>query len=130
MAKKAVKQLTTKGTRNLTVATPKKLTAIKDKYTQTQIIQHLTEETELTAKEIKAVFDSLSQLAKRHVMKRGSGEFRVPGLGVKISRKIKLATKKRRGRNPATGEEIVIPAKPKREVIRVTALKALKETLA
>ena len=31
------------------------------------------------------------------------------------------------GRNPATGEEMVIAAKPKRDVVKVTALKAMKE---
>lgn len=62
-------------------------------------------------------------------MKRGSGEFAVPDMGVKITRKTKPATKKRMGRNPKTGEAIVIAAKPKREVIRIRALKGLKEVL-
>ena len=37
------------------------------------------------------------------------------------------ATKQRMGRNPATGEEIVIKAKPATIRVRVTALKRLKE---
>ena len=39
------------------------------------------------------------------------------------------ATKKRMGRNPATGEEIVIPAKPATTRVRVTALKKLKDMI-
>jgi DNA-binding protein HU-beta len=37
------------------------------------------------------------------------------------------ATKKRLGRNPATGAEIMIPAKPASIRVRVAALKRLKE---
>jgi nucleoid DNA-binding protein len=33
------------------------------------------------------------------------------------------------GRNPATGEEIVIPAKPATTRVRVTALKKLKDMI-
>lgn len=109
--------------------TEKKLKAIKDKQTQTQVIGAIAEETGLAKKEVKAVLESLGGLAQRHIMKRGSGEFKVPYVGVKINRKIKPATKKRMGRNPATGEEMEIPAKPKREVVKTVALKSLKELL-
>lgn len=108
---------------------PKKVTAIPERYTQTHIIQHLAEETALSATAIKAIFAFLSQLAECHLMKRGSGEFRVPSLGVKLVRKLRPATKKRMGRNPATGETIMIAAKPQREVIKATVLKSLKAIL-
>ena len=52
--------------------------------------------------------------------------FNVPGL-LKIKRVEKPATKARQGRNPATGEPIMIKAKPKRTVVRALPLKALKE---
>ena len=48
-------------------------------------------------------------------------------LGIKVRKAIKPATKSRKGRNPFTGEEITISAKPKRTTAKVTALKALKE---
>jgi DNA-binding protein HU-beta len=44
-------------------------------------------------------------------------------------RKTKPATKAREGRNPMTGETIKIAAKPKRDVIKVRPLKALKEVI-
>jgi nucleoid DNA-binding protein len=50
----------------------------------------------------------------------------LPGL-LKIKRVEKPATKARMGRNPATGQEIMIKAKPKRTVVKAMALKALKE---
>ena len=107
----------------------KKLKAIADKVTQTQIISQVAESTGLTRKQIVAVFEATSELSHRHIMQRGSGEFKVPYIGIKIVRKTKPATKKRDGINPATGAKIVIPAKPKREVVKVVALKALKAVL-
>ena len=52
----------------------------------------------------------------------------MPGL-LKIRSVKRPATKARMGRNPATGEEITIAAKPAHNVIRLSALKALKDTL-
>lgn len=109
--------------------TDKKLKAIKDKQTQTQIIASISDETGISKKEVKAVLESLGEHAQRHIMKRGSGEFKVPYMGVKVNRKTKPATKKRMGRNPATGEEMVIAAKPKRDVVKAMPLKAMKELI-
>ena len=72
------------------------------------------------------VFDELEILVERHIKKRGAGEFTLPGL-MKIKAVRRPATKKRMGRNPATGEEIVIGPKPASIRVRVTALKRLKE---
>lgn len=105
------------------------LKAIKEKQTQTQIIASISEDTGMSKKEVQLVLQSLGSQAMRHIMKRGSGEFKVPFMGVKINRKTKPATKKRMGRNPATGEEMVIAAKPKRDVVKVSALKVLKDLI-
>ena len=68
--------------------------------------------------------DELESVIERHVRKRSVGEFTLPGL-LKIKAAKRPATKKRMGRNPATGEEIVIPPKPATTRVRVTALKKL-----
>ena len=78
----------------------------------------MSEATSLSVKDIKNIFLVTSQLAKSHLIKKGSGEFSIPEMGIKIIRKTKPAAKKRQGRNLQTGESIIIPAKPKREVIR------------
>ena len=111
-------------------ATPKKMPAITTKQTKTQILQAITEDTELSRKQVAAVFSSLGTLVKRHMQRRGSGEFTIPETGVKIRRVRKPARKSRMGRNPATGEAIKIAAKPASTVIKVGALKALKDTLS
>ena len=110
-------------------AAPKKLTAIASKQTKTQIIQAIAEDTELTRKQVSAVFDSLAELIQRNMQKRGSGEFSIPQAGIKIRRVRKPARKARMGRNPATGETIKIAAKPASTVVKVAALKALKDTI-
>ncbi len=110
-------------------AAPAKLKAITTRQTKTQIIHHIAEEVGLTKKQIADVFNSLGSLIKRHMQRRGSGEIAIPETGVKIRRVKKPARKARMGRNPATGEAIKIPAKPATTVVKVTALKALKDTL-
>ena len=110
-------------------AAPVKLKAITTRHTKTQIIQHIAEEVGLAKKEIAEVFASLGTLIQRHMQRRGSGEISIPETGVKIRRVKKPARKSRMGRNPATGEAIKIPAKPASTVVKVSALKALKDTL-
>jgi nucleoid DNA-binding protein len=110
-------------------AAPVKLKSITTKQTKTQIIQAIAEETDLTRKQVAEVFGSLGNLIQRHMQKRGSGEFTIPETGVKVRRVRKPARKARMGRNPATGETIKIAAKPASTVVKVTALKALKETV-
>ncbi len=62
----------------------------------------------------------------RRYQKYGS----VPELAVKLRRVERAATQARKGRNPLTGEDIMIKAKPARKVIRALPLKALKDVLA
>ncbi len=108
-------------------AAPKrKVTAIRAKMTKTQILNEISEKTELTKKDVERVMDELEVLIERHIKKGGAGEFTLPGL-LKIRSVKRPATKKRMGRNPATGEEIVIGPKPASIRARVTALKKLKD---
>ena len=53
----------------------------------------------------------------------------MPGL-LKIKKIEKPPTKEREGRNPATGQMIIIKAKPKRTVVKAYALKNLKDVVA
>jgi nucleoid DNA-binding protein len=105
------------------------LKAITEKQTKVQILKNIAEHTGLSLKQVKDVFTTAGHIAKCHLIKRGSGEFSIPEMAIKIVRKTKPATKARQGRNPITGETITIKAKPKREVIKVRTLKTLKEVL-
>ena len=109
------------------VAQPaKKTTAIRSKMSKAQILAHLATETGLTRKQVGGVMDELEVLIMRHIKKRSVGEFTLPGL-MKIRSVRRPATKKRMGRNPATGEQIEIAAKPATTQVRVRTLKRLKE---
>lgn len=103
--------------------------AIPQKQTKTQIITAISEATELPKKDVAAVFATLGQMIEGHMKRRGSGEFTIPDSGVKIRRVKKPARKARMGRNPATGEAMKIAAKPASTVVRVSALKGLKDTI-
>jgi len=106
-------------------AAPKKA-APKKALTKTQILSDLADATELTKKDVGAVFDALSDLIGKNVGRRGPGIFNVPGL-MKIKVIRKPATKARKGINPFTGEETVFKAKPARNVVKVLPLKGLKD---
>ncbi len=94
--------------------------------TKSQIMGDISDKTGLTRKEVASVFESMAGLIKRDLGRRGPGVFTVPGL-MKIRVVRKPATKARRGINPFTGEEMMFKAKPARNVVKVAALKALKD---
>ena len=111
------------------VAAAPAVKAITTKQTKTQIIASLAETTGLSKKEVAGVMSALGDMIEGHMKRRGSGEFTIPDTGVKIRRVKKPARKARMGRNPATGEAMKIAAKPASTVVRVSALKALKDTI-
>ena len=106
----------------------KRQPAVKAKMTKTAILNEIATNTNLTRAQVSAVMDELESVIERHIRKRSVGEFTLPGL-LKIKAAKRPATKKRMGRNPATGEEIVIAAKPATTRVRVTALKRLKDMI-
>ena len=103
-----------------------KTTALKAKMSKTGIVSDIAESTDLSRAQVTAVLDELEVLIERHIKKRAVGEFTLPGL-LKIKSVKRPASKARMGRNPATGEEILIGPKPASIRVRVTPLKKLKE---
>ncbi len=95
-------------------------------YTKSETLNFLAETTGLTKKECSSVLEALSEVIEKHLKGRGVGEYTIPGL-LKIRRIKKPATKARKGINPFTGEETMFKAKPARNVIKVRALKKLKD---
>ena len=95
--------------------------------TKSEIYAKIVEDTGLTRKDVAAVFESLSGQIKKNLGGRGGpGVFTVPGL---MKRRVvkKPARKARKGVNPFTGEEMMFKAKPATKVVKVTALKGLKD---
>jgi len=124
-AKKApVKKTTARKPAAAPVAKPVK--AIRERYSKTQILNQISENTELTRKQVSAVLDELSDLMEGHIKKRSCGEFVMPGL-FKIVTVKKPARKARKGINPFTGEETTFAAKPASTQVKMRPLKKLKE---
>lgn len=98
----------------------------KKPMTKTEILTSLAESTELTKQQVACVFDELAKLIAVNLSVEGPGVFTVPGM-MKISVVRKPATEARTGINPFTKEETVFKAKPARNVVKVTALKGLKD---
>ena len=95
--------------------------------TKTEIINSIAEATDLSKKQVTAVFDALAAEIQKAIGKRGGpGQFTVPGL-CKITVLRKPATKERKGINPFTREETVFAAKPARNVVKIRPLKGLKD---
>ena len=88
--------------------------------TQTQVMGHLAEKIGISKKEAKLTLDELNKLVVRELKKEGT--IRLAGLGIFRKRKLKA----RVGRNPATGEQIKIPARTR---LRFTPAKALKDSV-
>lgn len=94
--------------------------------TKSQIIGEIADRTDLTRREVSAVFEEMSALIKQDIGRRGPGMFTVPGL-MKIKKVHKPRRAARRGINPFTGEETTFKAKPAHNVVKILALKGLKE---
>ncbi len=129
--KKKVKAKATKAAPKAKKATPAKkassasLSVSKKARTKSEIMTAIAAATEITKKDVGAVLESLSSMIGLDISK-GAGVFTIPGL-MKVMVKKKPATKARKGVNPFTGEEMVIKAKPARNVVRIRPLKALKD---
>ena len=122
-AKKATKKPAAK-----TSAPAKRLPAIKQKYTKSAILSEISENTDLSKKQVTAVLNELKDLIERHVKKGSTGEFTLPGL-LKIKTVKKPARKARKGvPNPfRPGEVMDVAAKPASTKVKVLPLKALKD---
>lgn len=92
--------------------------------TKAQSMTYLAEKSGLSKAQIVSVFDALDVLIAESLRKHK--QYTIPGL-VKVTVVHKEATKARPGRNPFTGEAITIKAKPAHDVVRVRALKHLKD---
>lgn len=104
--------------------------AIAQKQTKSQIYAELAEIAKVSKSDVKNIVSAMRNIIERHVKPKGSGEVTLPDLGIKVRRIQKKASKARMGRNPFTGEEIQIPAKPARKSVKVSALRTLKELIA
>lgn len=91
--------------------------------TNAELVETLAEQTGFSKGEIRNVLNAIDD-AVSDALKNC---YRIKVAGVQIEPKLKKATKKRKGRNPATGEEVTIAAKPASVKVHARVTKALKE---
>ena len=97
---------------------------ITSSLTRSATLSHIAESTGITKKDVSTVVDALKGVVEAHV--KAGKIFTLPGLfKVKVTRK--PATKARKGVNPFTGQEMMFKAKPARNVVKIQALKSLKD---
>ncbi len=84
--------------------------------------------TGLARKQVVSVFDALGEILKADLGKKGPGIFKFMGL-LKLTTVNKPATKARMGKNPFTGEDTMIKAKPASRKVRARALKSLNNMI-
>ena len=86
--------------------------------TKSQVAAAVAEKVNITKKQANEVLEGIAQLA----YKNAKNTFTLPGLGklVLVNRKARI------GRNPATGEQIQIPAK---RVVKFRVAKAAKDAI-
>jgi nucleoid DNA-binding protein len=96
---------------------------------KTEIVNHLAEKAGLTKQQIATVFDELGNLIEMNLAEEGPGAFAIPGLlQIKVVRK--PAVEAHTGVNPFTKQEMLFKAKPAQNVVKVVALKGLKDMVA
>lgn len=94
--------------------------------TQTQLVAHLADETELSKNDVKAVLGALETTILTEISE--AEKFKFAGL-FQLEVKLKDATKAREGRNPATGEPMTISAKPASVQLKARPLAKAKNAL-
>jgi len=83
--------------------------------------------TGIPRKHVGKVVAALGALAAVELARRGN--FTVPGVA-KLKVVKKAATKARKGINPFTKEPMIFKAKPARKLVKIRAIKALKDAIS
>ena len=94
--------------------------------TQTQLAQEVADRAEVTRADAKRVLAALEEIVLEEL---GNAEKVKIGGIVQLAVRVRPATKARKGRNPATGEEITISPKPAAVALRARPLAKAKAAL-
>jgi DNA-binding protein HU-beta len=94
--------------------------------TQSQMIAAVADRAEMSRSDARRALAALDEIVLEEL--GNAQKIRLGGL-VQLTVRVKPATKKRAGRNPATGEEITIAAKPASVDVRARPLTKAKAAL-
>jgi nucleoid DNA-binding protein len=91
--------------------------------TQTELVREIADTLNHSQNDVREVLAALEDFIQEEIQ---SGN-RVRVCGIQIEPRVKAATKKRKGRNPATGEEVMIKAKPATVKLKLRAVAPLSK---
>ncbi|MBV9424114.1 MAG: HU family DNA-binding protein [Solirubrobacterales bacterium] len=94
--------------------------------TQSQLVAAVADRADLSKADAKRALTALDEVVVQELS--NAQKVRIGGV-VQLTVRIKPAQKARKGRNPATGQEITISAKPASVDVRARALARAKEAL-
>jgi len=94
--------------------------------TQSQLATEIADRSDMSKADVKRVMDALEEVILEQL---GDAEKVKIGGVVQLTVRVKEATKARKGRNPATGEEITIGPKPASVTVRARPLAKAKAAL-
>lgn len=97
-----------------------------DKLTKTELLSDISDITSLSKSQINDVFNALEEIIHKYL--KSGVAVTIPNL-CKIYVHKKSATSARQMKSPATGEMITVSAKPARKVVKIKAIKNLKEMI-
>ena len=103
---------------------PFKVSPATTRRSRGDVVKQIALGTDLKPGKVKEVFEALTTIIAADLGKKGAGEFNFLGL-MKLKTVNKPKTAARKGRNPFTGEDIMIKAKPASRKVRVRALRTL-----
>ena len=112
------------------MAKAEKKPAAKKPLSKTQIVAEVAEKTGLAKKDVTAVVDTVCDMIKASLGKKGPGAFTLPGI-LKVEKK-RVAAKPARKNVPDPlhpGQFRDYPAKPACDRVKIKALKALKDSV-
>ena len=120
------KVIATRPVSKLDLTKPLKVSAAAKPRSKSDVFATIAQHADLHRRDVAAVFHALGALIKADLSKLGAGVFKIPGM-LRIAVTRKPATKARMGVNPFTKEEVMLKAKPARNVVRVRPLRGLKD---
>ena len=94
---------------------------------KSEVFANIATATNLSKKEVSAVFDALAAEISKALGKKGTGAFQIPGLAkIVVVRKPAQPAKKGVPNPFKPGELMDVAAKPAKNVVKVRPLKSLK----
>lgn len=103
--------------------------AAKKALTKSAFLAELAEKTELSKKQVDAVLTGIVEMVQRELSGKGAGKLVIPGLARMSVTKVKAVKGGVEKKNPLNGQMYITKDKPAYNKVRVSPIKALKESL-